>query len=115
MEISEHIEQDIYVVSLSGRLKGCPEADALYETFKKIRERGVNRVVINLKDLEWMGSMGLGAFIGCLTSMRNVDGDMRLANPNEKVANLLHITRLDSVFNVYDTLDHAKKSFETYK
>ena len=115
MEISEHLEQDIYVVSLKGKLKGCPEADDLYDTFKKIRESGVNRVIINLKELEWMGSMGLGALIGCLTTMRNVDGDMRLANPNKKIANLFHITRLDSVFNVYDTMDHAKESFATYK
>jgi len=114
MKFQKNIDKDICILSVNGRLTGCTEAEALYEEFKILREEKINKVVLDLKELEWMGSMGLGALIGCLTSIRNVNGDMRLANPNQKVAHLLHITRLDGIFQVYATLDDAKSSFQEY-
>ena len=114
MQLTKSSEKDLCIISLSGRLTGCSEADALYAEFKQMREEKINKVVLDLQNLEWMGSMGLGTLIGCLTSMRNIDGDMRLANPNQKVAHLLHITRLDGIFQVYGTLDDAKSSFQNY-
>ena len=114
MKLSKSLEKDICIISLSGRLAGCTEADVLYEEFKKMREKKISKVVLDLQNLEWMGSMGLGALIGCLTSIRNVKGDMRLANPNEKVAHLLHLTHLDGIFQVYGSLGDAKSSFQEY-
>jgi anti-sigma B factor antagonist len=114
MELHKSHDRDVCVLALKGRLTGCTEAEALYEEFKKMREEKVNKVVLDLNNLEWMGSMGLGALIGCLTSIRNVNGDLRLANPNQKVSHLLHMTRLDGIFQVYNTVDAAKSSFQDY-
>jgi anti-sigma B factor antagonist len=114
MQLNKSMDKDVCTLAINGRLTGCEEAEALYEEFKKMREEKISKVVLDLQELEWLGSMGLGALIGCLTSIRNVNGDMRLANPNEKVAHLLHITRLDSIFKVYGNLNDAKSSFKEY-
>jgi anti-sigma B factor antagonist len=62
--------------------------------------------------MDWAGSLGIGALIGCLTAARSAGGDLRLSGLNHKILQLLHITKLDGVFKIYDTVDLAIDSFK---
>ena len=67
--------------------------------------------VIDLGKLKYMNSMGLGALVASLISVRNRGGDLCLARAKNKVDGILVITKLVKVFRLYDTLDKAIQSF----
>jgi anti-sigma B factor antagonist len=113
MEFEEDTKQNVYVVALHGKLIAQSEIQELQSHFRYLREKKIRRVVLNLEFLDWMGSLGLGALISCLTTMRNAGGDLRLSNLNMKLKSLMKITKLDRVFQTFDSVDVAIQSFDT--
>ena len=80
MDINQTSENNVVILSLSGKLIGQKEIEQLYFQIRQIQENKVNRVVLNLERLDWMGSLGLGALISCVTTMRNSGGDIHFCN-----------------------------------
>ena len=78
---------------------------------EKRKDFAKNNVVVDMKNVNWMNSSGLGILIGGLTTMRNNGGDLRLANVTERIKSLLMITKLITVFDTYESLDLAVSSF----
>jgi len=111
MDINQAVESDVIILSLSGKLIGQKEIEQLYAQVRKLQEGKINRLVLNLEKLDWMGSLGLGALISCMTTMRNAGGDVHLCNLNPKLRSLLKITKLELVMPVYDSTDTAIRSF----
>lgn len=111
MNINQTYENNVVILSLSGKLIGQKEIEQLYFQIRKLQESRVNRVVLNLEDLDWMGSLGLGALISCMTSMRGTGGDIHLCNLNTKLKSLMKITKLELVMPVFDSVDTAVQSF----
>ena len=112
MKFNEIFYGDVCVLGVQGKLKGCQEAEELYDEFKLCSEKNVSKFVLDLHKLDWSGSLGIGALIGCLTAARSAGGDLRLAGLNQKIVQLLHITKLDGVFKIFDSVDQAVKSFK---
>ncbi|MCK4656966.1 MAG: STAS domain-containing protein, partial [candidate division Zixibacteria bacterium] len=71
------------------------------------------RIIVDLGGVDWMNSTGLGILISSLTTMRNNNGDLKLANITEKIQSLLTITKLVTVFETFDSVDDAVGSFST--
>ena len=69
-------------------------------------------VVVDLAQVDWMNSTGLGILISGYTTLRNNDGLLKLANVTDKIQSLLTITKLVSVFEAFDSVDDAVKSFK---
>ena len=111
MEIIEHIEDDVIVLELSGKIMGGPDAAALNDKLHELIESGKTRVVADLAQVNWMNSSGLGILIGALTTIRNAGGDLKLAAVTERIHSLLKITKLLSVFNTYSSSEEAIASF----
>ncbi len=111
MEIIEHLENDIIILDLSGKIMGGPDAAALNDKLHELIEAGKTRVVADLSEVNWMNSSGLGILISALTTIRNAGGDLKLASVTERVKSLLKITKLLSVFNVYENTGEAIASF----
>lgn len=111
MEIIEHIEDDVIVLELSGKIMGGPDAAALNDKLHELIESGKTRVVADLAEVNWMNSSGLGILIGALTTIRNAGGDLKLAAVTERIHSLLKITKLLSVFNTYSSSEEAIASF----
>ena len=111
MKIEKGSDRNVYIVSLHGKLISQGEVEELMSQFRSFRENNVINIILNLEELDWMGSMGLGALISCMTSLRNVGGDLRLANANAKLTSLLKMTRVDSVFQIFENVDMAVLSF----
>ncbi len=111
MRITEKIEGDVAVLTLSGKMMGGPETAELQKHVKSLLADKIDKIVVNLAKVKWMNSSGLGALMGSLTSARNTGGDLRLANTTEKVQSLLMITQLMTIFQTFDSVDRAVASY----
>ena len=67
---------------------------------------------MDLGEVEWMNSSGLGLLISSLTTTRNSGGEMKLARATDKITSLLVITKLNSVFESHPTVETAAASFK---
>ncbi len=76
-------------------------------------ERGHRHLIVDLKDVEFIDSSGLGALVSALKTLKRADdsADMRLARVQPGVVSLLEVIRLDRVFSRYETVDLAIRSF----
>lgn len=112
MEILKQQHGDVAVIAISGNIAGCPEAEQIHKSIKAYLEIDTKKLVVDLSDVHWVGSVGIGAIIGGLTTVRHSGGDLRLVGINTKIKNLLTITKLDSLFRVFDDVDQAVHSFQ---
>jgi anti-sigma B factor antagonist len=107
MKIKEKIENHVAVLSLSGKMMGGPETTALHDHIRGLMNDGISKVVIDLGGVKWINSSGLGVLMAAMTTLKNSEGQMKLANVTEKVESLLMITQLMRIFDTYDTIDRA--------
>ena len=113
IEVKEH--NDIVVIDVKGNLMGGPETTVVHEKVKELVDQNKKKVVINLAHVKWMNSSGLGILMGCLTSLRNAGGDLKLCGVTEKVQSLFMITKLVTIFDTYGDSKEAVKAFQEGK
>jgi anti-sigma B factor antagonist len=101
----------VAVVDLIGRLIGSDNAGALSDRVSRLVADGHTHVVLNLSQLNYMDSSGLGEMVSCYSRVRKAGGAIRLAGTTARIHDLLAITRLVTVFECYDTEDLAIASF----
>lgn len=111
MKIKTTEKYGAVVIELKGNVMGGPEAQELSDLLHKLIEEKKLHVVIDLSDVKFMNSSGLGMLISSLTTMKNGGGNLKLANATEKIYSLLIITKLVSIFENFDSVDEAVKSF----
>ena len=92
----------VVIVDVSGRLCVGGALAALRNTVKESLEDGQNRFVINLGDVTFIDSSGLGELITTQTSVNNRGGSLSLLKPSSRILELMKITRLTGVFQIYD-------------
>ncbi len=112
MQIRHSDNQGVAVLHLQGKIMGGPDATSLHEKLHELIEEGQLKVVVDLEDVDWMNSSGLGILIGGLSALRK-SGDLKLASVTEKIDEVLHITKLDRVFDVYRDIDSAVDSYSS--
>ena len=108
--IKEH--GGVTVITLDGNVMGGPDATSLNEELHKLVGEGKKKVVVDLGDVKFMNSSGLGMLIRALTTMRNAGGDMKLARASEKIESLLQVTKLITVFDHYKKIEEAAQAFK---
>ena len=96
LSIQTRIASGVVIVAVSGRL--CFLEVALLACVKDLLAAGHREFVLNLADVPYIDSFGLGQLITIWTSIRNQSGQMTLVRPTDHVRRLFEITRLDSVF-----------------
>jgi anti-sigma B factor antagonist len=99
------------VVDCSGRLVFGEESASLRDTVKKLVTQSPN-VVLNLYEVNHIDSGGLGTLVSLYTTARNAGGSVKLARLSKRVSDLLHITKLLTIFEVFDDEEKAAKSFK---
>lgn len=102
---------DVTVISVKGNLMGGPETVAIHEKVKELIDNNVKKIVIDLAKVKWMNSSGLGTMMGCLTSLKNANGELKLSGVAEKVKSLFMMTKLITIFETYDTVEEAVADF----
>ncbi|MDE3057849.1 MAG: STAS domain-containing protein [Bacteroidota bacterium] len=111
MKFSTKEISGITVIKLEGNILGGPDAAELNNTLHKLVEAKKKKVVVDLSDVPFMNSSGLGMLIGGVTTMRNTGGDLKLASASVKIKNILSVTKLLNVFELYATAKEAAESF----
>ncbi|MCK5375390.1 MAG: STAS domain-containing protein [Alphaproteobacteria bacterium] len=112
MKIKEKIEMHVAVLTLSGKMMGGPETTALHDHIRGLISDGITKAVIDLGDVKWMNSSGMGVLMACTTTLNNSEGKLVLARVSEKVNSLLIITQLIKVFDTYETVERAVASLD---
>lgn len=97
------------VLALKGKLN-MVSAPRLREAIVSAVADGNVRIAVDLKDVEFIDSSGLGALINGLKTTRQAGGDLRIAAPNEQVKLVLQLTNIDRVLTAYD---HAELAFQS--
>lgn len=90
----------VAIVDFSGRIT-LGEASALVRTtIRQIAESGQKKILLNLADVDYIDSAGIGELVSAFTTVRNAGGELKLLNLTKRVVDLLQITRLYTVFDV---------------
>jgi anti-sigma B factor antagonist len=105
-------EKGIAIVAPSGWLMGGDETDDFEKTVRRLLEEGNRCLVIDLVNVTHMNSNAIGVLVGCHSSYANREGRLVLCNLEVRVQNVLVITRLSLVFDVYKSEREAVSSFE---
>jgi len=103
----------IVILSLAGKIMGGPEATEINDKINQLIDEKKLKIVIDLKNVEWMNSSGLGILIGAVTLLKNNDGTLFLIHVSDRIKNLLKITKLNTVFELRNSLKEATVSFNT--
>ena len=81
------------------------------EIVRDLAEKGTRKIVLNLAEVDYVDSSGLGELVKTHTTMRNNDGELKLANLNRRLQDLLEMTRLSAVFDIQKDEASAINSF----
>ncbi|SRR5579884_1051217 len=103
--------ENIVVLDLAGRLVAGPDAADMRRVFDHLQAQGRNRIVLNLKHVEYIDSTGLGTLVIGHSAAADSGGAMKLLHLSKRSAQLLILTKLSTVFEIYDDEQSAINSF----
>jgi anti-sigma B factor antagonist len=111
LEIREREREGIKILDLSGRLTVGPASTQLREATSRLHATGFKNIVLNLADVDYIDSTGLGSLVICFTSLQKSGGSLKLCNLNKRNLELLVLTKLSTVFQLYNDEQDAVNSF----
>ena len=111
MKASSRQVDNVTIVDLSGRITLGEGSVVLRETVKDLVSKGRNRILLNLGDVTYIDSSGIGELVSAFTSVRNQGGELKLLKLTKKVHDLLQITKLYTVFDIKDDEAAAIQAF----
>ena len=101
----------ITIVDLSGRITLGEGSVKLRESVRDLVGKGRNKILLNLGDVTYIDSSGIGELVSAFTTVRNQGGELKLLNLTKKVHELLQITKLYTVFDIKNDEAAAVESF----
>ena len=102
MKASIRQVEGVAILDLSGRIKLGEGSSLLREIVKDLLSKGQKNILLNLGDISYIDSSGIGELVSAFTSVRNQGGELKLLHLTKKVHDLLQITKLYTVFDVKD-------------
>ncbi|MGP0096974.1 MAG: STAS domain-containing protein [Terriglobales bacterium] len=111
LRMSTRSLEGVMVVDCSGRLVFGEESASLREMVKKLLGQSP-KIVMNLREVNHIDSGGLGTLVSLYTTARNAGGAVKLASLSQRVGDLLQITKLHTIFEVFDDAEAAALSFK---
>jgi anti-sigma B factor antagonist len=111
LRMNTRIQDGVLILDCIGRIVFGEESAALRESVKSAIS-GNSKVVLNLAEVNYIDSGGLGTLVSLYTTARNAGGALKLANLTRRVTDLLQVTKLVSVFEVFPDEQSAVRSFQ---
>ncbi len=99
------------IIELKGNLIGGENAKLFRDKVYELIADKKNNVIVDMSDVKMVNSSGIGILISGYTTLKNAGGDLKLAHISDKVQGVLNITKLNQIFNIYNNVDEAVKSF----
>ena len=110
LDIEESVREDVVILTLKGRLT-LGESNLVREKIAALAASGKHNIVVDLGSVEYIDSTGLGILVICFTSLKKLGGALKLVNPNKRNVELLLLTKLHTVFEVFTEVQDAVNSF----
>jgi anti-sigma B factor antagonist len=109
---------DVTILDLNGRLSlgeavafGPGSGVVLSEAIRELNKKGQKKILLNLAEVTYVDSSGVGQLVGALTTARNQGGEVKLLKPSIQILDLLKTTKLDNVFDITEDEAAAIQSF----
>src|SRR3989442_3579403 len=102
---------DVTVIDVAGRITLGEGSSALRDTLRDLVKDNHKNILLNLKEVTYIDSSGIGELVSAYTSITNQGGRLKLLGLTHRVKDLLQITKLYTVFDVHDDEAHAVRSF----
>ena len=99
------------VVDAAGRITLGEGSSALRETIRELVNKGQKKILLNLAEVSYIDSSGIGELVSAFTTVTNQGGQLKLLGLTKRVKDLLQITKLYTVFDVHEDEAHAIRSF----
>lgn len=115
MDYSFHAREKLGIFTLDGNLIGERDGMAFAESFSEKLEEGFKDFVVDLAEMRHINSTGLGVLITLFTKARRNGGDLYLAQPTPFVNNLLLMTKLNTVFKIFPSVEDAVVALSSVK
>jgi anti-sigma B factor antagonist len=101
----------VTVLDASGRITLGEGSTAFRDTIRDLVAKGNTKILLNLGEVSYIDSSGIGELVSGFTTVSNAGGSMKLLNLTKRVKDLLQITKLYTIFDVYDNESHAVSAF----
>ena len=111
LNITERRSNFITILDLAGKIRLGDGSVALHEALRRLAERGEQHVLLNLADVSHIDSSGLGELVSGYTIIHKGGGELKLFNLSERIEELMEMTKLLTIFDIYDNESEAVKSF----
>ena len=107
MRISEHSTEDVTILDLLTPVSGDGSHQLFIPQFEALLEEGRRKFVVNLAELTWINSSGLGLFIGARRLVDDAGGEMVLCGVNQRIQGILDVTALSTVWKIFPDVEAA--------
>jgi len=111
LEIKEREREGICILDMNGRLTVGDEASKFRERMSKLIASGRHNIILNMAQVDYVDSTGLGAMVMCYTTLNRDGGKVRLLNLTRRSIELLVMTKLTTIFEVFNDEQNAINSF----
>ena len=111
LEIHQREREGIILLDLKGRLVAGEEVGAFRTAFEQVSQTEAPKLILNLHGVDYIDSLGLGTMVMCYTRLQKVGGLAKLAQLNRRNLELLLLTKIDTIFEVFDDETEAVNSF----
>jgi len=111
LRVSTRQVDGVNIVDCNGRITLGEGSVVLRDTVKDLLAKGHKKILLNLGDVNYIDSSGIGELVSAFTTVKNQGGELKLLNLTKKVHDLLQITKLYTVFDVQDDEAAAVKAF----
>ena len=112
LEIRERAIGDVTILEMIGKITIGEGSVQLRDAVSKLLDAGRNRIILNLGGVTYMDSSGIGELVSRFTTTKNSGGKLKLLNLTKKIKDLLMITKLLTVFEIYEDEQTAHESFQ---
>jgi anti-sigma B factor antagonist len=112
MKIEERAVSGVTILDLQGKMLIGEGDELLREKINQLVENGTGKILLNLAEVPYVDSAGLGEIVRCYTTVSRKNGKLKLLNLTKRIHDLLSITKLLTVFETYENEEDAVKSFK---
>ena len=114
MTITTREVSHVTILDLTGRITLGDETGQLRDTVRQLISAGKKKIVLNLAQVDYIDSSGVGELVSSFTAVRNAGGELKLFSLSKKVHDILRVTKLYTVFDIKDDEFTAVKSFDYF-
>lgn len=114
LKIDRREVSHVTILDIEGRIVLGDEIGDLRDAVHDLIQQDKKKIILNLAGVDYIDSSGVGELVSSFTTVRNSGGELKLLNLTQKVQDVLHVTKLYTVFDIKDDEFHAVKSFDYF-